>query len=88
MSPSIEILVQHGGPQSVVATMVAGRWVYRDGKVLAFDEAAVLDRFHDRAAALAERAKGDLAIVRAAQAELSKELRRIAPVNGPPWPTA
>jgi 5-methylthioadenosine/S-adenosylhomocysteine deaminase len=87
MSPSVEILVQHGNPQSVVATMVAGRWIYRDGKVLAFDEEAVLDRFRDRAAALADRAKGDLAIVRATQAELSKELRRIAPTNGPPWPT-
>jgi 5-methylthioadenosine/S-adenosylhomocysteine deaminase len=87
MAPSVEILVQHGSPQSVVATMVAGRWVYRDGKVLAFDEAAVLDRFRDLAAALAERAKGDLAIVRAAQGELSKELRRIAPPSIPPWPT-
>lgn len=86
MTPSVEILVQHGSPQSVVATMVAGRFVYRDGKVLAFDEAAVLDRFRDRATALAERAKGDLAIVRAAQAELSKELRRIAPIDGPLWP--
>ena len=87
MTPSVETLVQHGSPQNVVATMVAGRWVYRDGKVLAFDEAAVLARFHDRAAALAERAKGDLAIVRAAQEQLSKELRRIAPPAIPPWPT-
>ncbi len=87
MTPSVEVLVQYGSPQNIVATMVAGRFVYRDGKVLAFDEAAVLARFHDRAAALAERAKGDLETVRAAQAELSKELRRIAPPALPPWPT-
>lgn len=88
MNASVETFVQHGSPQNVVATMVAGKWVYRDGKVLAFDEASVLARFHDRAAALAERAGKDLATVKAAQAALGAALHRFAPPTLPPWPTA
>ncbi|MCC7046486.1 MAG: amidohydrolase family protein [Alphaproteobacteria bacterium] len=48
---NLAALVQHATPASVRATMVDGRWAYRDGRILAFDEAAVLQRF----AAMRER---------------------------------
>jgi hypothetical protein len=37
-------VVQHASGAAVAAVMVEGRWVFRDGRILAFDEAAVLDR--------------------------------------------
>jgi 5-methylthioadenosine/S-adenosylhomocysteine deaminase len=46
-------LVQHAGPEAVTAVMVDGAWVLRDGRILAFDEAAVIDR----AEALAEEVR-------------------------------
>jgi len=35
-------LVQHGSAAAVAAVMIDGAWVLRDGRILAFDEAAVL----------------------------------------------
>jgi 5-methylthioadenosine/S-adenosylhomocysteine deaminase len=35
-------LVQHGGAAAVAAVMIDGVWVLRDGRILAFDEPAVL----------------------------------------------
>ena len=35
-------LVQHGGATAVAAVMIDGGWVLRDGRILAFDETAVL----------------------------------------------
>ena len=37
-------LVQHGGAAAVAAVMIDGTWVLRDGRILAFDESAVIDR--------------------------------------------
>jgi 5-methylthioadenosine/S-adenosylhomocysteine deaminase len=37
-------VVQHASAAAVAAVMVEGRWVLRDGRILAFDEEAVLDR--------------------------------------------
>src|SRR5262245_1470362 len=37
-------LVQHGTAAAVSAVMIDGRWVLRDGRILAFDEAAVLEQ--------------------------------------------
>jgi 5-methylthioadenosine/S-adenosylhomocysteine deaminase len=36
--------VQHASGAAVAAVMVEGRWVLRDGRILTFDEDAVLDR--------------------------------------------
>ncbi len=72
--PSVEALVQHGGPHAVRATMVAGRWAYRDGRVLAFDEMAVEAAFHDRAGEIAERAAPALAAARVARDVLGPQL--------------
>jgi len=46
-------LVQHGGAAAVAAVMVDGTWVLRDGRILTFDESAVIDR----AAAIASEAR-------------------------------
>lgn len=48
---NLAALAQHATPACVRATMVDGRWAYRDGRILAFDEPAVLQRF----AAMRER---------------------------------
>jgi 5-methylthioadenosine/S-adenosylhomocysteine deaminase len=45
LAPNLSALVQHASPACVRATMVGGRWVYRDGKVLSFDERGVIDEF-------------------------------------------
>lgn len=68
--PSVATLVQHGGPEHVRATMVGGRWAWRDGRVLAFDEAAVLARFRDRIGAVMAAARDGLALARDAAATI------------------
>lgn len=50
--PSLAQIVQHGGAHAVEAVMVGGDWVYRDGRVLAFDEAAVLARYQEIAGSI------------------------------------
>ena len=37
-------LVQHASAEAVTAVMVNGTWVLRDGRILAFDEGAVIER--------------------------------------------
>ncbi|MFM8990349.1 MAG: amidohydrolase family protein [Alphaproteobacteria bacterium] len=54
--PGPEVLVRHASPVDVQATMVAGAWAFRDGRILAFDEEAVRAGFRARAAAFVERA--------------------------------
>jgi len=46
-------LVQHVGATAVASVMIDGRWVLRDGRILTFDEPAVLER----AAAIAREAR-------------------------------
>ena len=50
---TVSHLVQHAGPDAVTAVMVGGSWVLREGRILAFDEPAVLGRV----VALAEEAR-------------------------------
>jgi 5-methylthioadenosine/S-adenosylhomocysteine deaminase len=45
LDDGVETLVQHGSPDCVRAVMVGGTWVYRDGRVLAFDEDQALRDF-------------------------------------------
>lgn len=54
---NLTALVQHATPANVRATMVEGNWVYRDGRILAFDEQAVLDRYEIVRATLIEQTK-------------------------------
>ena len=39
---TVSLLVQHGSAAAVAAVMIDGAWVLREGRILAFDEAAVL----------------------------------------------
>ena len=58
-------LVQHAGPEAVAAVMVGGRWVLRDRRILAFDEAAVLDRLAALGPELLAAARPDVDLARA-----------------------
>ncbi|MBM3601164.1 MAG: amidohydrolase family protein [Alphaproteobacteria bacterium] len=62
LAPNLVGLVQHAGPEAVSAVMVDGRWVYRDGRVLAFDEAAVLAEFKSITAEITRAAQADVAL--------------------------
>ena len=59
--PNLAAVVQFGGPDSVRAVMVDGRWVYRDGKVLSFDEGAAQARFADLRAEILAAARPEVA---------------------------
>jgi 5-methylthioadenosine/S-adenosylhomocysteine deaminase len=58
---NLTALVQHATPACVRATMVGGRWAYRDGHILAFDEPAVLRRFAALQARLIESTRAEVA---------------------------
>lgn len=64
---SLNTVVMHGGGHAVQATMVGGRFVYRDGKVLAFDESAVLRRYREKAAAVTGAASDRLRLAERAE---------------------
>jgi hypothetical protein len=75
--PCVETLVRHCGPAAVRATMVGGDWVYRDGKVLAFDEDAIRRELADAAAEFRERCAAELAIAREAHRIFDPQLRAL-----------
>lgn len=72
--PSAETVVRHASPADVEATMVGGAWAWRDGRILAFDEAAVLRNFAARAGEMVARAAPGRADARAAAALLAPAL--------------
>jgi len=76
-APSVETLVRHCGPACVRATMVGGAWIYRDGKILAFDEADIRRELADAAAAFRERCTAELAIAREAHRVFDPQLRAL-----------
>jgi 5-methylthioadenosine/S-adenosylhomocysteine deaminase len=69
-------LVQHGGPETVDAVMADGRWLMRDGRIVAFDEAAAIAAARDAIAGLRERTAAMLGAVTAAVPGLADLLRR------------
>ena len=69
---SLNTVVMHGGGHAVQATMVGGRFVYRDGKVLAFDEAAMLRRYQEIAAKIVGAASNRLRLAERAEAHFTK----------------
>jgi 5-methylthioadenosine/S-adenosylhomocysteine deaminase len=77
LEPSVELLVRHASPSCVVATMVDGVWAYRDGRVLAFDEAAVRREIATQAAELRDRAAAERAIAADAARIFAPQLRRL-----------
>ncbi|MCA3263773.1 MAG: amidohydrolase family protein [Telmatospirillum sp.] len=85
LETNVEALVRHGGAHQVRATMVGGDWIYREGRIRSFDEAAVLAEFTQvRAAFLDERAHA-LGSARKAMEILAQQLQttRLQEMIGP-----
>jgi 5-methylthioadenosine/S-adenosylhomocysteine deaminase len=61
--PSLDVLVQHGGPEHVDSVMVAGTWAMRSGTITAFDEAAVIADAQAQAMALRKRVASKLPVL-------------------------
>lgn len=61
--------------------MVGGAWAWRDGRITAFDETAVLAAFRDRAAELGERAAIERRIAGEAAAAFVPQLRALYAAN-------
>lgn len=76
--PSLDVLVQHGGPEHVDSVMVGGAWVMRAGRILAFDEAAAIAEARDQVAALRQRVAEQLPILRAAMPDMAVRFRGLA----------
>jgi 5-methylthioadenosine/S-adenosylhomocysteine deaminase len=78
-------LVQHGSPETVDAVMVDGRWLMRDGRIIAFDEAAAIAAAKEALAWLRESTKATVDVVSEAIPGLAAQHRRqataIAPVQ-------
>jgi 5-methylthioadenosine/S-adenosylhomocysteine deaminase len=70
----VDAIVQHGSPGAVRAVMIDGEWVYRDGRILAFDEDQVRRDFAARAPAIIAGAAESLALTREALPWVAKGL--------------
>jgi 5-methylthioadenosine/S-adenosylhomocysteine deaminase len=78
-SPSLDVLVQHGGPEHVDSVMVDGTWVMRAGRIRAFDEEAAIGEARSQAAALHERAAAGLLTLSAAMPAMAGRFRGLCP---------
>ena len=76
-APGLDALVQHAGPEHVESVMVDGAWKFRDGRILAFDEARVSSDARAYAALLHERTAPGVARLRAAMPGIAARFRRI-----------
>jgi 5-methylthioadenosine/S-adenosylhomocysteine deaminase len=76
--PALDVLVQHAGPEHVDSVMIDGTWVMRTGKILAFDEAAVLSDAQAQACLVRERAAHGLPAIEAAVHALAARLPTVA----------
>jgi 5-methylthioadenosine/S-adenosylhomocysteine deaminase len=74
-------LVQHATAAAVAAVMVEGRWVLRDGRILAFDEDAVLDRVTAVGAEVLAAARDDVELARAAAPYFLAACGRVSPLG-------
>jgi len=73
---TVDGFVANAGREAVDAVMVAGRWVLRDGRILTFDEAAMLRAVADAQAGIAERSA---AIIPAIDADLATVAAQVRP---------
>jgi 5-methylthioadenosine/S-adenosylhomocysteine deaminase len=71
----VDAIVQHGNRGAVRAVMIDGRWVYRNGRILAFDEDQVRRDFAGRAPAIMAGAAAGLALTREALPWIAKALQ-------------
>ncbi len=74
--PSVAALVQHAGPGHVDNVMVDGRWVMREGRIVSFDEAAVLDEAAEHARRLDDRVRPRLPGLLAAMPDMGARFLR------------
>ncbi|WP_101842856.1 amidohydrolase family protein [Halobacillus sp. Marseille-P3879] len=59
----ISQLVFYEQGQSIKAVMIKGKWVYRENKILAFDEQEIIERIQERSGELRRRVQGALSKV-------------------------
>jgi hypothetical protein len=69
-------LVQHGGPDTVASVMADGHWLMRDGRIVAFDEAAAIAAASEAITRLKERTATAVQAVAAAIPHVAEQLRR------------
>jgi 5-methylthioadenosine/S-adenosylhomocysteine deaminase len=74
----VDAIVQHGSPAAVRAVMIDGCWVYREGRILAFDEDQVRRDFAARAPAIIAGAAEGLALAREALPWTATALQRLS----------
>jgi 5-methylthioadenosine/S-adenosylhomocysteine deaminase len=70
-------LVQHGGPETVDAVMADGRWLKRDGRIVAFDEAETIAAAGEAMVRLRERTAAIHGTVATVIPDLADRLRRL-----------
>ncbi len=68
----IDAMVRHAGPEAVDSVMVDGVWTLRSGRILAFDEAAVLTDAADQIARLRARMATQLPVLLAAMPDVTR----------------
>lgn len=76
-APSLDVLVQHAGPEHVDSVMVAGRWVMRAGRITAFDEAAAMQDAQAQAVTLREQVASKLPVLREAMPGMTAGFLRL-----------
>ncbi len=77
---TVDGFVANAGREAIDAVMIDGRWVLRDGRILAFDEAAVLAAVRDAHAGIAERLP---TLVRTIERELEMVAAQLRPWQAP-----
>ncbi|MBI3709557.1 MAG: amidohydrolase family protein, partial [Proteobacteria bacterium] len=78
---SVDQIVQHGGPDAVRAVMAGGAWVYRNGRILAFDEEAVRRDAQHSAAEIVHTAADGVTLANEARPFIEKFLARPSNVS-------
>ncbi|WP_428483207.1 amidohydrolase family protein [Rhodopila sp.] len=74
--PTLDVMVQHAGVEHVDNVMVDGQWVMRDGRILAFDEAAMLVDAQEQSVALQQRVAMNLPVLLAAMPGMATRFRQ------------
>jgi 5-methylthioadenosine/S-adenosylhomocysteine deaminase len=75
LNETIEGMLLHAGSEQVAAVMIGGEWALRDGRILAFNEAAMLREATDAQAAIREHVGTLPAQIQTALPELARSLR-------------
>jgi 5-methylthioadenosine/S-adenosylhomocysteine deaminase len=70
--PTLDTLVQHAGTEHVDSVMVGGRWVMRNGRILTFDENALLTDAQAQSIELQQRTAPSLAVLQGVMPGLAR----------------